>query len=148
MTDGALISQDDETPNSKKANAVDAQIGSRVRVRRMLVGMSQEKLGELLRVTFQQVQKYERGTNRISASRLFQASRALGVAVAWFFEEMSDAAASASATAAVVAGEKAGIDPDRKLLRRETLELVRAYYSISDVRLRRRLYEMAKAMRG
>ena len=127
---------------------VDVHVGTRLRLRRTLIGMSQEQLAAALNITFQQVQKYERGTNRISASRLFQASRALGVAVAWFFEEMSDAAASASATAAVVAGEKAGIDPDRKLLRRETLELVRAYYSISDVRLRRRLYEMAKAMRG
>ncbi len=127
---------------------VDVHVGTRLRLRRTLIGMSQEQLAAALNITFQQVQKYERGTNRISASRLFQASRALGVPVAWFFEEMTDSAAAASATAGVVAGEKAGIDPDRKLLRRETLELVRAYYSITDVRLRRRLYEMAKAMRG
>ena len=127
---------------------VDVHVGSRLRLRRTLIGMSQEQLAAALNITFQQVQKYERGTNRISASRLYQASRTLGVPVAWFFEEMSDVAASASATPAVVAGEKAGIDPDRKLLRRETLELVRAYYSITDARLRRRLYEMAKAMRG
>ncbi len=127
---------------------VDVHVGTRLRLRRTLIGMSQEQLAAALNITFQQVQKYERGTNRISASRLFQASRALGVAVAWFFEEMTDSAAAASATPGVVAGEKAGIDPDRKLLRRETLELVRAYYSITDVRLRRRLYEMAKAMRG
>ncbi len=127
---------------------VDIHVGTRLRLRRTLIGMSQEQLAAALNITFQQVQKYERGTNRISASRLFQSSRALGVTVAWFFEEMTDNAAAASATAGVVAGEKAGGDPDRKLLRRETLELVRAYYSITDVRLRRRLYEMAKAMRG
>ena len=127
---------------------VDVHVGTRLRLRRTLIGMSQEQLAAALNITFQQVQKYERGTNRISASRLFQASRALGVPVSWFFEEMTDSAAAASATPGVVAGEKAGIDPDRKLLRRETLELVRAYYSITDVRLRRRLYEMAKAMRG
>ncbi|MFN7195353.1 MAG: transcriptional regulator, partial [bacterium] len=64
------------------------------------------------------------------------------------FEELSDSAAAASATPAVVAGEQEASDPDRRLLRRETRELVSAYYGIGDVRLRRRLYEMAQAMRG
>ena len=127
---------------------VDVHVGGRLRLRRTLIGMSQEQLAAALNITFQQVQKYERGTNRISASRLYQASRTLGVPVAWFFEEMTEQTAAASATAAVVAGERAGSDPDRRLLRRETLELVRAYYGITDARLRRRLYEMAKAMRG
>jgi len=127
---------------------VDVHVGGRLRLRRTLIGMSQEQLAAALNITFQQVQKYERGTNRISASRLYQASRTLGVPVAWFFEEMTEQTAAASATAAVVAGERAASDPDRRLLRRETLELVRAYYGISDARLRRRLYEMAKAMRG
>ena len=127
---------------------VDVHVGGRLRLRRTLIGMSQEQLAAALNITFQQVQKYERGTNRISASRLFQASRTLGVPVAWFFEEMNEQAAAASATPAVIAGERAANDPDRRLLRRETLELVRAYYGISDARLRRRLYEMAKAMRG
>jgi len=127
---------------------VDVHVGGRLRLRRTLIGMSQEQLAAALNITFQQVQKYERGTNRISASRLYQASRTLGVPVAWFFEEMTEQTAAASATAAVVAGERAASDPDRRLLRRETLELVRAYYGITDARLRRRLYEMAKAMRG
>lgn len=131
-----------------RSSPIDAHVGSRIRLRRTLLGMSQERLGESLGLTFQQVQKYERGMNRISASRLYQASRTLGVPVSWFFEEMSESAAAASATPAVVAGEQEATDPDRRLLRRETMELVRAYYSIGDVRLRRRLYEMAKAMRG
>ena len=131
-----------------KPDPVDIHVGLRLRLRRTLIGMSQEQLAAALSITFQQVQKYERGANRISASRLFQASRALGVPVAWFFEELSEAAAAASATPEVVAGEKDASDPDRRLLRRETLELVRAYYGITDIRLRRRLYEMAKAMRG
>ncbi|MFM8678227.1 MAG: helix-turn-helix domain-containing protein [Alphaproteobacteria bacterium] len=131
-----------------KPDPVDTHVGLRLRLRRTLIGMSQEQLAAALGITFQQVQKYERGANRISASRLFQASRALGVPVAWFFEELSDEAAAASATPEVVAGEKDASDPDRRLLRRETLELVRAYYGISDIRLRKRLYEMAKAMRG
>jgi transcriptional regulator with XRE-family HTH domain len=131
-----------------KPDPVDIHVGMRIRLRRTLIGMSQEQLAAALNITFQQVQKYERGMNRISASRLYQASRALGVPVSWFFEEMSEAAAAASATPAVIAGEQEATDPDRRLLRRETMELVRAYYSIGDVRLRRRLYEMAKAMRG
>ena len=77
----------EETPRgSRRANPMDVHVGSRVRLRRMLLGMSQEKLGEHLGLTFQQVQKYEKGANRISASRLQQAADILGVAVPFFFE--------------------------------------------------------------
>lgn len=69
-------------------NFVDRHVGNRVRMRRLLVGMSQEKLGELLGITFQQVQKYEKGSNRVSASRLFQISRVLGVTVQYFYDEL------------------------------------------------------------
>ena len=71
----------------KKPNPVDAHVGSRVRLRRMLLGMSQERLGESMGLTFQQVQKYEKGVNRIGASRLFQISKILDVPVQFFFEE-------------------------------------------------------------
>ncbi len=69
-------------------NFVDVHVGSRMRMRRQLIGMSQEKLGELLGITFQQVQKYEKGANRISASRLYYAAKILGVPVQFFFEEL------------------------------------------------------------
>ncbi|QIG52370.1 helix-turn-helix transcriptional regulator [Nordella sp. HKS 07] len=69
-------------------NFVDRHVGNRVRMRRLLVGMSQEKLGELLGITFQQVQKYEKGSNRVSASRLYQISRVLGVSVQYFYDEL------------------------------------------------------------
>ena len=69
-------------------NYIDVHVGSRIRMRRQLVSMSQEKLGELLGITFQQVQKYEKGTNRISASRLYYASKILGVPVQAFFEDL------------------------------------------------------------
>ncbi len=72
----------------KKPNPIDTHVGSRVRLRRMLIGMSQEKLGEKLGLTFQQVQKYEKGTNRIGASRLFQIAAILGVEVQFFFDDM------------------------------------------------------------
>jgi transcriptional regulator with XRE-family HTH domain len=69
-------------------NFVDRHVGNRVRMRRLLVGMSQEKLGELLGITFQQVQKYEKGSNRVSASRLYQISHVLGVPVQYFYDEL------------------------------------------------------------
>ena len=69
-------------------NFVDRHVGNRVRMRRLLVGMSQEKLGELLGITFQQVQKYEKGSNRVSASRLYQISRVLSVPVQYFYDEL------------------------------------------------------------
>jgi transcriptional regulator with XRE-family HTH domain len=71
-------------------NFVDRHVGNRVRMRRLLVSMSQEKLGELLGITFQQVQKYEKGSNRVSASRLYQISRVLGVAVQYFYDELKE----------------------------------------------------------
>lgn len=69
-------------------NFVDVHVGSRIRMRRQFVGMSQEKLGELLGITFQQVQKYEKGSNRISASRLYYTAKILGVPVQFFFDEL------------------------------------------------------------
>src|ERR1700759_4282435 len=73
----------------KQANPVDAQVGNRVRIRRMLIGMSQEKLGDLLGLTFQQVQKYEKGVNRIGAGRLYEIARILGVPIDFFYDGMA-----------------------------------------------------------
>ena len=73
----------------KQANPIDAQVGNRVRIRRMLIGMSQERLGDLLGLTFQQVQKYERGANRLSASALWRAADAVDVPVSYFFDGLS-----------------------------------------------------------
>ena len=78
----------------KQANPIDAQVGNRVRLRRMLIGMSQERLGELLGLTFQQVQKYEKGVNRIGAGRLFDVSRILGVSIDYFYEGVNSQLAS------------------------------------------------------
>src|SRR5271154_7500275 len=74
----------------KQANPIDIQVGNRVRIRRMLIGMSQERLGDLLDLTFQQVQKYEKGVNRIGAGRLFEVSRILGVPIDYFYEGVSN----------------------------------------------------------
>src|SRR5579885_334921 len=122
-----------------KPNPIDVHVGSRVRLRRNMLGLSQEKLGEAIGLTFQQVQKYERGANRIGASRLYDLSRVLDVPVSFFFDDLSPE------TAAAVQGEGSGApavahfetDP---MMRRETLELVRAYYRIPDPQIRRRLF--------
>lgn len=123
---------------SEENMAVDTHVGTRVRLRRTLLGMSQEKLGEAIGLTFQQVQKYERGGNRISASRLWDLSRVLDVPVSFFFDGMGDAPSIPSPMP-----EKGGPDP---MAKRETLELVRAYYRIADPVVRRRFFDLAKAV--
>jgi len=133
---------------SDKPNPIDVHVGSRVRLRRTLLGMSQEKLGEAIGLTFQQVQKYERGANRIGASRLYDLSRVLDVPVAYFFEEMTaDVASAAEARLGGMSNEAPSpayeADP---MMRRETLELVRAYYRIADPQVRRRLFDLTKAI--
>jgi transcriptional regulator with XRE-family HTH domain len=134
---------------SDKPNPVDVHVGSRVRLRRTLLGMSQEKLGEAIGLTFQQVQKYERGANRVGASRLFDLSRVLDVPVAFFFDELDPAVAVAASGGEAMPGlaelPQSSYEPD-PMMRRETLELVRAYYRIADPQLRRRLFDLTKAI--
>ena len=137
-------------PKTGKPNPIDVHVGSRVRLRRTLLGMSQEKLGEAIGLTFQQVQKYERGANRIGASRLFDLSRVLDVPVSFFFDDMPAEAAAApvdddEAGAAGVEERSGGYEPD-PMAKRETLELVRAYYRINDPSVRKRLFELTKAV--
>lgn len=130
-----------------KPDPVDIHVGNRVRQRRTLLGMSQEKLGHALGLTFQQVQKYERGANRMGASRLHQISRILDVPVEYFFDELpkEDRARPVNGDAAGPndAGDGTKADP---LTKRETLELVRAYYKINDPRVRKRVFELTKAL--
>src|SRR5436190_11215269 len=90
--ENALEEVETEERGSRRANPVDVHVGSRVRLRRMLLGMSQEKLGEQLGLTFQQIQKYEKGINRIGASRLFDLSQVLAVPVQFFYEELATGA--------------------------------------------------------
>ncbi len=128
-------------------NPVDVHVGARLRQRRTLLGMSQTALGEAIGIAFQQVQKYERGANRISASRLFGLSRVLDVPIEHFFDDMPTAvAASSLATKRRGKAKKLpSYEPD-PMAKRETLELVRAYYEVSDPRVRKRLYELTKAL--
>ena len=137
-----------------RASPVDVYVGSRIRLRRTLLGMSQERLGEALGLTFQQVQKYERGVNRVSASRLFDLSRVLDVPIAFFYDDLPEPAVSGAMGRRSVAGfaepQEGFTAPaaEEHLHRRETLELVRAYYKIADPLVRRRLFELTKAAAG
>ena len=133
-----------------RPSPIDVHVGSRIRLRRTLLGMSQERLGEALGLTFQQVQKYERGVNRVGASRLFDLSRVLDVPISFFFDDMPENLASTygSPTGRRTSGFSEAQDgfTDDALNRRETLELVRAYYRITDPAVRKRVFDLIKSM--
>ncbi len=129
-----------------RPNPIDIHVGSRVRLRRTLLGMSQEKLGEAIGLTFQQVQKYERGANRIGSSRLYDLSRVLDVPIGFFFEDIPAATANRSLTRTRGMAEAQSRYERDPLAKRETLELVRAYYKIGDPQVRKRLFDLTKAL--
>jgi transcriptional regulator with XRE-family HTH domain len=132
-----------------RPSPIDTHVGSRIRLRRTLLGMSQERLGEALGLTFQQVQKYERGVNRVGASRLFDLSRVLDVPISFFFDDMPESVAGELGGAAgrrLPGSERSDGFSDDTLNRRETLELVRAYYRITDPALRKRVFDLIKSM--
>jgi transcriptional regulator with XRE-family HTH domain len=127
----------------KSPNPIDIFVGSRVRMRRMLVGMSQEKLGDSLGLTFQQVQKYEKGANRIGASRLYQIARVLSVPVDFFYDGIQ--LDEASAVDGLADAEPAGFELDM-LSTSEGIQLNSAFFSIRDPKVRKRVLELVKAL--
>jgi transcriptional regulator with XRE-family HTH domain len=129
---------------SDQPNPIDVHVGSRVRLRRNMLGLSQEKLGEAIGLTFQQVQKYERGANRIGASRLHELSQVLDVPVEFFYDT-TDPVRAPAIPHGFEEPPQAAFDSD-PLRRRETRELVEAYYQIDDPAVRRRLFDLAKAL--
>jgi len=121
--------------SKRDPNYIDRHVGNRVRMRRLLIGMSQEKLGELLGITFQQVQKYEKGSNRVSASRLYYLGQILGVPVQFFFDELPEA------------GNQPGMSEvgmTDLLSSSEVSQLARAFSEISDPVARRAIMGMVK----
>ena len=121
----------------KQANPIDIQVGNRVRIRRMLIGMSQERLGDLLGLTFQQVQKYEKGVNRIGAGRLFEISRILNVPIDFFYEGVAAAGlAEPEGSAPVMEFVSSG----------EGLQLSLAFMKIKDIRVRKRVLDLVKSL--
>lgn len=128
-------------------NPIDVHVGNRIRLRRTLLGLSQERLADALGLTFQQVQKYERGSNRVSSSRLYDLARTLDASLSYFFEEMSASVAAQTPSKLLDAKKLTEIDEVRDpMARRETLELVRAYYRIADPAVRKQLYNLVKTV--
>lgn len=143
----ALDDDVDVERSSRKPNPIDAHVGTRVRLRRMLLGMSQEKLGEHLGLTFQQVQKYEKGVNRIGASRLFDLSRVLGVPVQFFYDEAPTELIDSS-PAPGFSERPAESYVIEFLSSREGLELNKAFVKITDPRVRRSVVELVRSLGG
>ncbi|MBD3765371.1 MAG: helix-turn-helix transcriptional regulator [Rhodobacterales bacterium] len=112
---------------------VDAHVGKRIRHRRWMIGMTQQQLADQVGIKFQQIQKYETGMNRVSASRLWDIAEAMGVSIGFFFEGLESAPSSGRAAEADMMGDK------------EALELVRTYYSIPEAQ-RRRLFDLARVL--
>lgn len=152
------MSESTKTPSA--AGPIDAHVGARIRLRRMLLRMSQEKLGAALGLTFQQVQKYERGTNKVGASRLYEMSKILRVPIGFFFDDMqgkveppaslsfsSGFRESSTGFRAFTSVDSVKTNEDLHILaKRETLELMRAYYRIPDAEVRKRVMDLIKTL--
>jgi transcriptional regulator with XRE-family HTH domain len=129
--------------NKKKPNPTDVHVGSRIRLRRNMLGMSQEKLGENLGITFQQIQKYEKGTNRVGASRLQAIATILAVPVAFFFEDLPGEETAHKGGFAEDPSTSFAIDFCTSA---EGLQLNRAFVRISDLKVRRRIIDLVKSL--
>lgn len=135
-------------------NPIDVHVGNRIRLRRTLLGLSQEKLASMLGLTFQQVQKYERGMNRVGASRLWDISKVLEAPIGFFYEDMDKSVASQSPRMFSIPDasdidfleeEETPYNAD-PMQRQETIELVKAYYKIPNRKAARHLYDLILAM--
>lgn len=140
------------TPNGQP-NPIDIHVGYRIRLRRTLLGLSQEKLASLLGLTFQQVQKYEKGLNRVGASRLWDISKVLETPISFFYEDMDkDVASQSPRTFSLPENKKLSFDEETAefssdpMLREETLELVRAYYKIPNRKAAKHLFDLIIAL--
>lgn len=134
---GFVDDVENDERGSRRPNPIDVHVGGRVRFRRMLLGMSQEKLGEKLGLTFQQIQKYEKGVNRVSASRLHRLAEGLKVAPTFFFDEAS---LQPSATSS------ADDDLNQFLASEEGLSLMKAFQRLPQKSLRRSIVEMIEQL--
>lgn len=135
---------EDKNSQIRKPNPIDVHVGGRIRLRRMMNGLSQERLGEQMGLTFQQIQKYEKGANRVGASRLFQLAQVLEVPVSYFFEDLETGGGSGNAP-----GFAEGRSQDfvlEFLNTREGLELNRSFVKIQDPEVRRRIIDLVRSL--
>jgi transcriptional regulator with XRE-family HTH domain len=137
------------TPDDKQTipNPIDVHVGARVRLRRTMLSLSQEKLGEAIGVTFQQVQKYEKGSNRIGASRLEAIARFLDVPVSFFFKD-APGMPEAEVKGPGFAEDLDALELVRMLRNPEMRELARAFTSISDPKVRKRILDLVRTLTG
>jgi len=129
-----------------RATSVDEYVGVQLRQRRALLGLTQEQLAEKVGITFQQIQKYENGANRVSASRLFEFSQVLDIPVSFFFEDYHIPEKTALSYGLSDTDQAPFEGPDDVMKRKETLELIRVYYSIENPKLRKDLFKLVKSM--
>ena len=127
----------------KQANPIDAHVGHRVRLRRMLIGMSQERLGELLGLTFQQVQKYEKGVNRIGAGRLYEIASILGVNIDFFYDDIEEGVAQGAAS---LGGSREHPPVMEFMSSGEGIQLSVAFMRIKDVKVRRKILDLIRSL--
>jgi transcriptional regulator with XRE-family HTH domain len=132
------------TKKKGRANSIDEHVGLQLRQRRALLGLSQEKLAEQVGITFQQIQKYENGANRVSASRLYEFSKVLEIPVNFFFDSYGS---NENRILGFADNDQASFEgPDDVLKRKETIELIRVYYSIENPKLRKDLFKLVRSM--
>ena len=140
------MSEDYESRSGRpRPDALDVHVGSRLRARRLMLGLTQEQLGDAVGLTFQQIQKYERGINRMGASRLWELARALGVPIGWFYQD-SAAAARPLAGFAMPGQEPFGEMPEREELPADARELLDAFGRVADPVVRQRILELVKSL--
>ncbi len=140
------MSKKDKRKTKGTPDSVDVHVGQRLRVRRSLLGLSQEKLAEAIGLTFQQIQKYERGINRISAGRLYQFSKILSVPISYFYDNLAGPS-SGNIAQGLSDNEQEEFGGEQDLMQsKETLDLVRTYYSIEDQEMRKDIFKFIKSM--
>ena len=127
-------------------NPIDVHVGRKLQLRRTLLGLSQERLGNLIGLTFQQIQKYESGANRVSSSRLYDIARVLDIGITYFFEGISAEVQEQSPGHLQGAVPLVSEDERDPMTRRETLELVRAYYQIRSAKVRKHLVDLTRSL--
>jgi transcriptional regulator with XRE-family HTH domain len=127
------------------AHPVDVHVGRRLRLRRTIMGLSQESIGRAIGVTFQQIQKYERGINRMGASRLYDFAKALGVPVSYFFENYGDEFGDPSPAYGMAENDAPAFEHEH-ISNRETMDIMRAYHKIKNPQVRKRIVDLIKSM--
>lgn len=142
----STIPQNANPKVDSSVDPIDSYVGSRIRLRRGITGYSQEKLAEEMGITFQQVQKYERGLNRVSASRLWKLSQILGVSVNFFFEGINNSSPTSITNSPMGFCEEPIALEDNILERKDVLELVRYYLQISDPKVAKNILDLVKSL--